>query len=157
MTSLDFDEFTALQKALDVSKHLALPIFIYVVGGLAGISRYMRQSMIEVFKKPFILTARAKGLPQRIIIVRHALKNCLLPIITLLGLSLPALISGSVIIESIFALPGMGSLFFEAVNTRDIKVVMGILTIGAILTMLGNLCADIAYAYVDPRIRYKKS
>jgi len=157
LTSLDFDEFTTLQKVIDVSKHLALPIFIYVVGGLAGISRYMRQSMIEVFKKPFLLTARAKGLPRRIIIVRHALKNCLLPIITLLGLSLPALISGSVIIESIFALPGMGSLFFEAVNTRDIKVVMGILTIGAILTMLGNLCADIAYAYVDPRIRYKKS
>ena len=156
ITSLDFENFSLFEKISDISKHLTLPIFIFVFGGLAGISRYMRQSMIETLNKPFILTARAKGLPQHRIVYHHALKNSLLPIITLLGLSIPGLISGSVIIESIFAIPGMGRLFFEAVMARDYPVIMGILTIGALLTMLGNLIADISYAFADPRIRYKK-
>lgn len=156
MTSLDFENFNILGKIIDILKHLALPVFIYVFGGLAGISRYMRQSMIQTLNKPYILTARAKGLSQNVIIYKHALRNSLLPIITLLGLSIPALISGSVIIESIFAIPGMGRLFFEAVMSRDYPVIMGILTIGAILTMLGNLIADISYGYADPRIRYQK-
>ncbi|MEK7224586.1 MAG: ABC transporter permease, partial [Bacteroidota bacterium] len=156
ITSLDFENFSLIEKIFDVSRHLTLPIFIFVFGDLAGISRYMRQSMIETLNKPFILTARAKGLPQRLIVYKHALRNSLLPIITLLGLSIPGLISGSVIIESIFAIPGMGRLFFESVMTRDYPVIMGILTIGAILTMLGNLAADISYAFADPRIRYQK-
>ncbi|MDD5617885.1 MAG: ABC transporter permease [Candidatus Omnitrophica bacterium] len=156
MTSLDFDNFNIMEKIIDISRHLALPVFIYVFGGLAGISRYMRQSMIQTLNKPYILTAKAKGLSQNVIIYKHALRNSLLPIITLLGLSIPALISGSVIIESIFAIPGMGRLFFEAVMSRDYPVIMGILTIGAILTMLGNLIADVCYGYADPRIRYQK-
>ncbi|MFH1622125.1 MAG: ABC transporter permease [Candidatus Omnitrophota bacterium] len=156
MTSLDFENFNLLEKIIDVTRHLFLPIFIFVFGGLAGISRYMRQSMIQTFNKPYILTARAKGLPQQTIVYKHALRNSLLPIITLLGLSIPGLISGSVIIESIFAIPGMGRLFFESVMSRDYPVIMGILTIGAMLTMIGNLTADIGYAYADPRIRYKK-
>lgn len=156
MVSLDFENFSFLDKFLDISRHLMLPVFIFVFGGLAGISRYMRQSMIETLSKPYILSARAKGLPEHAVIYKHALKNSLLPIITLLGLSIPGLISGSVIIESIFAIPGMGRLFFESVMSRDYPVIMGILTIGAVLTMLGNLTADICYAYADPRIRYKK-
>jgi len=154
--SIDFENFNLLEKSLDIVKHLFLPISIFVLGGLAGISRYMRQSMIQTFNKPYILTARAKGLPKHTIIYKHALRNSLLPLITLLGLSIPGLISGSVIIESIFAIPGMGRLFFESVMSRDYPVIMGILTIGAILTMIGNLLADISYAYADPRIRYKK-
>lgn len=156
ITSLDFENFNLFEKIADITKHLVLPISIFVFGGLAGISRYMRQSMIQTLNKPYILTARAKGLSQQTIIYKHALKNSLLPIITLLGLSIPGLISGSVIIESVFAIPGMGRLFFESVMSRDYPVIMGILTIGAILTMLGNLVADICYAYADPRIRYKK-
>jgi len=157
ITSLDFENFSFVEKAIDIIKHLTLPVFIFVFGGLAGISRYMRQSMIETFNKPFVLTAKAKGLPKKTIIYKHVLRNSLLPLITLLGLSLPALISGSVIIESIFAIPGMGRLFFESVMSRDYPVIMGILTIGALLTMLGNFFADVAYAIVDPRIRYGKS
>jgi peptide/nickel transport system permease protein len=156
ITSLDFENFGILEKIVDVFRHLLLPVSIFVFGGLAGISRYMRQSMLLTFNKPYILTAKAKGLPENIIIYKHALRNSLLPIITLLGLSIPGLISGSVIIESVFAIPGMGRLFFEAVMARDYPVIMGILTIGAILTMLGNLVADICYAYADPRIHYQK-
>ena len=157
ITSLDFENFSTVEKIIDITRHLALPVFIFVFGGLAGISRYMRQSMIETFNKPFVLTAKAKGLPQKTIIYKHVLRNSLLPLITLLGLSLPALISGSVIIESIFAIPGMGRLFFESVMSRDYPVIMGVLTIGALLTMLGNFFADVTYAVVDPRIRYGKS
>lgn len=156
ISSLDFENFNLTEKIIDISKHLALPIFIFVFGGLAGISRYMRQSMIETLNKPFILTAKAKGLSENQIVYKHALKNSLLPIITLLGLSIPGLIGGSVIIESVFAIPGMGRLFFESVMSRDYPVIMGILTIGAVLTMLGNLFADIGYAFADPRIRYRK-
>jgi peptide/nickel transport system permease protein len=156
IASLDFESFNLWEKFVDITKHLALPIFIFVFGGLAGISRYMRQSMIQILNKPYILTARAKGLSQHLVIYKHALRNSLLPIITLLGLSIPGLISGSVIIESIFAIPGMGRLFFDSVMSRDYPVIMGILTIGAILTMIGNLLADICYAYADPRIRYRK-
>lgn len=156
ITSLDFENFGFFEKIIDLTRHLVLPIAIFVLGGLAGISRYMRQSMIQTLNKPYILAAKAKGLSQHTIIYKHALRNSLLPIITLLGLSIPGLISGSVIIESVFAIPGMGRLFFESVMSRDYPVIMGILTIGAILTMLGNLLADICYAAADPRIRYKK-
>jgi peptide/nickel transport system permease protein len=156
MTSLDFENFNIVERVIDIIRHLMLPVFVLVFGGLAGLSRYMRQSMIENLNKPYILTARAKGLSQNKIIFKHALKNSLLPIITLLGLSIPGLISGSVIIESVFAIPGMGRLFFESVMSRDYPTIMGILSIGAILTMLGNLIADMSYAYADPRIRYKK-
>jgi len=111
--------------------------------------------MLEVIHQDYIRTARAKGLSERAVIYKHALRNALLPIVTILGLSVPALIGGSVIFESIFAIPGMGRLFYESVMARDYPVIMGGLVIGAILTLLGNLIADITYAYVDPRIRYK--
>ena len=108
--------------------------------------------MIGVIHQDFIRTARAKGLDESAVIYKHALKNAMLPVITLLGLSVPGLIGGSVIFESIFAIPGMGRLFYESVMSRDYPTIMGVLSIGAILTLLGNLLADIAYSYADPRI-----
>jgi len=113
----------------------------------------MRSSMLEVLRQDYILTARAKGLPARTVIFRHAMRNALLPVITLLGLSVPGLIGGSVIIESIFALPGLGQLFYQAVMSRDYPLIMGSLVLGAVLTLLGNLLADMGYGLADPRIR----
>lgn len=157
ITSLDFDALSLLGKIADLARHLALPVFVSAFVGLAGISRYMRTSMLEVLYQDYIRTARAKGLPERAVIYKHALKNALLPIITILGLSVPGLIGGSVIFESIFAIPGMGKLFYDSVMARDYPVIMGILVIGAILTLVGNLLADIVYSYVDPRIRLGES
>ena len=151
--SLEFEKFGALEKIIDVIKHLALPVFVSAFGGLAGISRYMRSNMIHVLRQDYIRTARAKGLKEKDVIYKHALKNALLPVVTILGLSIPGLIGGSVIFESIFSIPGMGRLFYESVMARDYPVIMGVLVIGASLTLLGNLLADVSYAAVDPRIK----
>ncbi len=151
--SLNYDSLTFLGKLLDLSKHLILPVFVSAFGGIAGISRYMRSSMLEVIRQDYITTARAKGLPENKVIYRHALRNALLPIITILGLSVPGLIGGSVIFEQIFSIPGMGRLFWMSVMQRDYPLIMGLLTIGAFLTLLGNMLADLCYALVDPRIR----
>ncbi len=151
--SLDYPSLSFLEKIFDVSKHLILPIFVSAFGGLAGMSRYMRSNMLEVIRQDYITTARAKGLDERTVIFKHALRNALLPVITLLGLSVPGLIGGSVIFETIFAIPGMGQLFYQAVMMRDYPTVMGILVIGAVLTLLGNLLADVMYSWADPRIR----
>jgi peptide/nickel transport system permease protein len=124
-------------------------------GGIAGISRYMRASMLEAMANDYITTARAKGLGEAAVIYRHGLRNALLPLVTILGLSVPGLIGGSVIFETIFGIPGMGQLSYQAIMARDYPVVMGILTISALLTMIGNLAADVCYALVDPRIRVK--
>ncbi len=140
-------------QAVDVGRHLLLPVFISAFGGLAGLSRYMRSSMLNVIRQDYVRTARAKGLPERVVIYKHAMRNALLPVVTILGLSLPGLIGGSVIFESIFGIPGMGRLFFDGVMARDYPVIMGILVIGSVLTLLGNLLADLSYAWVDPRIR----
>ena len=137
----------------DLIRHLILPVLLAAFGGLAGLSRYMRANMLAVIRQDYILTARAKGLSERAVIYRHALRNALLPVITILGLSIPGLIGGSVIFETIFAIPGMGQLFYMAVMARDYPVVMGILFIGAVLTLFGNLIADVFYALADPRIR----
>jgi peptide/nickel transport system permease protein len=153
LTSLNFRQFTLWQKVQDLAAHVTLPVLVAAFGGLAGMSRYMRGNMLEVIRQDYITTARAKGLPERAVIFKHALRNALLPVITILGLSVPGLIGGSVIFESIFAIPGMGQLFFGAVMARDYPLVMGELVIGAVLTLLGNLLADVGYALVDPRIR----
>ncbi len=150
------DLMPPFEKALDVAKHLILPVFVSAFGSLAGLSRYTKTSMMEVLSQEYIRTARAKGLPERVVIYKHALKNALLPVVTILGMSLPSLIGGSVIFESIFAIPGMGFLFYQSVMSRDYPTIMGILVLGAILTLLGNLLADIAYTWVDPRIRYQE-
>ena len=153
LTSMNFDSLGPVDKVLDLAQHLALPILVYTIGSLAGMSRYMRACMLEVLRQDYILTAQAKGLSPRTIIWRHALRNALLPVITLLGLSVPGLIGGSVIIESIFALPGLGQLFYAAVMARDYTMIMGNLVLGAVLTLLGNLLADVCYGLADPRIR----
>ena len=153
LTSLDFPYLSFWGKLVDLAKHLALPVFVFTITGLAGMSRFMRTSMLEVLRQDFILTARAKGLPGHVVIFKHGLRNALLPVITILGLSVPGLIGGSVIIESIFALPGLGQLFYQAVMARDYPLIMGNLVLGAILTLAGNLLADIGYALADPRIR----
>lgn len=153
LTSMDYDMMTPWQKFCDLSMHMALPLLVYTVGGLAGMSRYMRACMLEVMRQDYVLTAQAKGLSRRTVIIRHALRNALLPVITLLGLSIPGLIGGSVIIESIFALPGLGQLFYSAVMARDYTLIMGNLVLGAVLTLLGNVLADVCYGIADPRIR----
>ncbi|MFH1867634.1 MAG: ABC transporter permease [Candidatus Omnitrophota bacterium] len=154
IASLDFDNLSSAGKFFDIAKHLLLPIFVSAFGGLAGMSRYMRSSMLEVLHKDYVRTARAKGLPESTVIYKHALKNAILPIITILGLSIPGLIGGSVIFESVFGIPGMGRLFFESVMGRDYPVIMAALIIGAFLTLIGNILADISYSFADPRIRY---
>jgi peptide/nickel transport system permease protein len=137
----------------DFLSHLLLPILVATFGGLAGFSRYMRQSMLEVVRQDYIQAARAKGLAEHVVIGKHALRNALLPIVTVLGLSLPGLIGGSVIVESIFAIPGMGQLMVQAVFERDYPVIMGNLVIVSTLTLFANLVADLTYSLVDPRIR----
>ena len=156
LASLDFEYYNFWEKALDLARHLILPLFVSCLSGLAGISRYIRQNILEILKTPYIRTAKAKGLSDDALLKKHALPNALLPVVTILGLSIPGLIGGSVIFESIFALPGVGRLFYEAVMARDYAMIMAELVMGAGLTLLGNLFADISYAYVDPRIRYKK-
>jgi len=153
LVSLEHDSLTFLGKALDRARHLVLPVFLSAFTGLAGMSRYMRSNMLEVIRQDYIATARAKGLAERTVVLRHAARNALLPFITILGLSLPGLIGGSVIFESIFAIPGLGQLFYQGVMSRDIPLIMGELVIGAFLTLLGNLLADVGYALADPRIQ----
>lgn len=153
LRSLNYEYMSGGEQLLDLVKHLVLPVFISAFGGLAGLSRYMRANMLEVIRQDYILTARAKGLSERQVIYKHALRNALLPAITILGLSIPGLIGGSVIFETIFAIPGMGQLFYMSVMARDYPTVMGILLIGAVLTLIGNLIADVSYAAADPRIR----
>lgn len=151
--SLDFERLSFAGKIFDVARHMVLPVSIASIGGLAGISRYTRSSVIGIMESDFIRAARAKGLKESDVISKHAVRNALLPVITILGLSVPGLIGGSVILESIFAIPGMGRLFYESVMSRDYPVIMGVLSIGALLTLAGNLSADIAYSAADPRIR----
>jgi peptide/nickel transport system permease protein len=153
LKSLNYEYLPPAAQIWDRISHLILPIFISAFGGLAGMSRYMRSNMLEVIRQDYIITARAKGLSNRQVIFKHALRNALLPVITILGLSIPGLIGGSVIFETIFAIPGMGQLFYASVMARDYPTIMGMLVIGAILTLLGNLIADVSYALADPRIR----
>ncbi|MFP4561548.1 MAG: ABC transporter permease [Thiohalorhabdus sp.] len=149
----EYEQLDLWGKLADRARHLVLPVVVSAFAGIAAFSRYVRSNMLEVIRQDYVLTARAKGLPEGAVIYRHALRNALLPVITLLGLSVPGLIGGSVIFETIFGIPGMGQLFYNAVLMRDYPVVMGILVIGAILTLLGNLLADLAYAWADPRVR----
>lgn len=140
---------------LDRLWHLVLPVICLTYGGLAGLSRYARSGMMEVIRQDYIRTARAYGFSEKTVIWKYALRNSLIPIVTLLATLLPALIAGSFIIESIFTIPGMGKLGFEAILSRDYPLIMGILSISAILTLLGLLLSDLMYAVVDPRIKLR--
>ncbi|MFH1032970.1 MAG: ABC transporter permease [Pseudomonadota bacterium] len=151
--SLNHDQLSTLGQLGDYAWHLLLPVTLSALTSLAGMSRYMRGNMLEVIRQDYITTARSKGLSETVVIYRHALRNALMPVITILGLSVPGLIGGSVIFESIFAIPGMGKLFYDAVMSRDYPLVMGGLVISAVLTLVGNLLADLGYALADPRVR----
>ncbi len=140
---------------LDRAWHYVLPLFCLSYSSFAIMSRYARAGMIEVVRQDYIRTARAYGFPERTVIYRYALRNSLIPIITILGALLPGLIGGSVIIESIFSIPGMGLLFYESIMGRDYSVVMGLFAFTALLTMCGMILSDILYAFVDPRITFK--
>ncbi len=153
ITSTGYNFLPWWDKIANIAKHLIMPVFVAGFGGIAGLSRYLKGNMLEVYRQDYILTARAKGLKERTVIYKHAMKNALIPFITILGLSVPGLIGGSVIIETIFDINGMGRLFYQSVLARDYPTIMGILVIGAVLTLIGNLLADIAYALVDPRLR----
>ncbi len=140
-------------RPLDVLWHMILPVTVLTIGELAAYVRYLRASMIGVLKQNYIRTAKAKGLDEKKIIQRHALKNALLPLITILGLSLPGLFGGAFIIEKIFSWPGMGMLGVNAIFSRDYPLIMGLILFSSFLIMLGNLLADLAYSWADPRIR----
>jgi peptide/nickel transport system permease protein len=138
---------------LDLLHHLIAPALVLALVEVAVWSRYMRASMIDVINQDYIRTARAKGLPEKRVLIRHALRNALLPMITLAGLELPTLLGGALVTETVFTWPGMGRLFLDSLGYRDYPVVMGILMVSALLVLLGNLLADILCAVADPRIR----
>jgi len=139
---------------VDRAAHVVMPVIVVAFGSLTGVARYMRSSMLEVIRQDYVRTARAKGLPEKVVIVKHALRNALLPIVTLLGNELPLLFGGLVVIESIFSWPGIGLLSIRAIFQRDYQIVMAINMMGATLMVLGNFLADLLYVVVDPRIKY---
>ena len=151
--SLDVSGLSGLQLFADRISHLVLPAFVLGVASAAGLARYMRGSMIDVLKEDYIRTARAKGLPERRVLMKHAFRNAAIPIVTIMGLSLPFLLGGAVIVEKIFSWPGMGGLMVDAIYTRDYPVVLAINFVVAVMVILGNLLADTGYALLDPRIR----
>jgi peptide/nickel transport system permease protein len=141
-------------KIKDIAWHLVLPSIVLGLNSTASFMRYTRSSMLEVIKQDYIRTARAKGLKEKTIIYRHAFRNGIIPLITLLGFWIPLLLSGAIVTESIFALPGLGKISVEAAMSRNYPLILGINSILAILTLIGSLVADILYALADPRIRY---
>ena len=149
------ETMTTWEHFLDVLRHIALPMIVYTYGGLAYISRQARSGMLQVLKADFVRTARAKGLSERTVIWKHAVRNGMMPIVTLLGTALPVLLAGSVIIEYIFNIDGFGLLMIKSIFQKDYNVVMGIQLIVAALTLIGLLLTDLIYAAMDPRISYK--
>jgi peptide/nickel transport system permease protein len=139
---------------LDLLRHLALPASVLAIIQVANDSRFMRASMLEVINQDYIRTARAKGLRRRTVVLKHALRNALLPIITNVAITLPSLISGAIITETIFGWPGIGKLFYTALNEQDYPLLQALLMISALGVLVGNLLGDLTYAWVDPRIRY---
>lgn len=152
--SLDYDLLSSGEQVLDRLWHLVLPVFVLGIASAAGTARYMRNRLLEVLSEEYVLAARARGLRERAVILRHAVRNALIPIVTLYGLSLPFLLGGAVLIERVFAWPGMGLLSVEAIGARDYPIILATTMIAAVLVVLGNLLADVAYAVVDPRVSY---
>jgi peptide/nickel transport system permease protein len=155
MTSISYESLGFWGKLGDRLHHLVLPSIALGVSSAAAVARYMRSSMLEVIRQDYIRTARAKGLSERTVILKHALKNALLPIITLFGLYLPFLLSGAVLVEFVFSWPGMGSTIVNAISQRDYPLVMATSFLFAVMVVIGNLIADLLYAVIDPRIRYE--
>jgi peptide/nickel transport system permease protein len=142
---------------LDLAWHLVLPVIVLAVQGIAQYARYIRSTMLEVLSQDYIRTARAKGLADRKVVLRHALRNSLLPLITLMGLDIPQLFVGAVVTEFVFNWPGMGRLFVDSASANDYSILLGILLILSVFVVLGNLVADLAYTWADPRISYESS
>ena len=153
--SIDASEMSTPAWVWDRFRHMILPVICLTYGSLASISRYTRVSMLEVLGQDFLRTARAKGLSEKRVIFVQALRNAMIPIVTVFAMELPGLIGGTIIIEQVFTLPGMGQLTFQAIEARDQFVIMGVVTISAVVTLFGYLMADILYVLVDPRIRYE--
>ncbi len=141
------------ERVADRLHHLALPVLTLTLLAAAGIARYQRSALLDVVRQDFIRTARAKGAAERTVIGRHALRNALLPVITLVGLAVPSLLGGTVFVETVFSWPGMGLLTVEAVGSRDYPLVMASVIVGGVMVAIGNLAADIGYAAADPRMR----
>ncbi len=148
--------YTGWDRVLDVGKHMVMPVMSLVLYFTAVYTRLMRASMLEVLGQDFITTARAKGLSEKIVIFKHALRNALLPVITMIGLQMGALIGGSVLVETVFSWPGIGRLAYEAVFQRDVNVLLGILFISSVVVLVANILVDIAYVLVDPRVEISK-
>ena len=155
MRSFVTEDFTTTEIALDRIWHLMLPSIIMAIHGIASLSRYTRSSMLEVIRQDYIRTAKAKGVSEETVYYKHGLRNALLPTITIFGFMIPGLIGGSIIMETVFAWPGIGQLAYQAILARDYPVLMTLNTIAAVLTLVGNFIADILYGIVDPRIRYE--
>jgi peptide/nickel transport system permease protein len=152
-TGLDADVLTSWGRLVDGLRHLVLPLTTLTLIGIGGVARFTRGAMLDVLAQPFVITARAKGLSPIQVTRRHVARNALIPVITLLGLSLPALFSGAVFVEAVFAWPGMGRRLVEAVQARDYPVVMAATALSAVLVVLGNLLADLGVGWIDPRVR----
>ncbi len=152
--SMNYEDLTFIGKMLDRAWHLVLPVFVMGIAGAAGTARYMRSRLLEVLNEEYITAARARGFREKTVIMKHALRNAMIPIVTIYGMSLPFLLGGATIIETIFAWPGMGRMTVSAVGGRDYPIIMATVMIAAVLTVLGNLLADITYAAVDPRVSY---
>ncbi len=150
MTSVDISGFLLGDRIV----HLILPVTTGAVGWIAWYSRFLRSSMLDINHQDYLRTARAKGLPERAVIFKHALRNALIPLITLLALDLPYIFTGAVFVEMLFSWPGMGRLYYQAALQRDYPLLMAVLIISAAIIILSNLLADILYAYLDPRVRY---
>ena len=153
MRTFGLESASELRQAMDRLWHLAIPALIAALGGIAVLSRYVRSQMLEVVTQDYVRTARAKGLPEDRVIYRHALRNALLPFVTLFGFLIPGLIGGSVIVEQIFAWPGLGRLGYDAIMARDFPLIVTINFFAAALTLAGTFLSDVLYAVVDPRIR----
>jgi peptide/nickel transport system permease protein len=154
MTSDNFDSLSTAGKAWDMLKHAILPMTCFTYPSLAYYSRFVKANMQEVIRQDYIRTARAKGVPYGRVIWHHAFRNTLIPLVTLVGLTLPSLLGGAVILEQMFSWPGMGRLYFEAIGQRDYETIMGLTLMFSVLTLAGQLLADILYAVVDPRVTY---
>lgn len=145
--------YTGLAYALDVGKHMILPTIVLTIGSLASLVRYIRNSMLEVVKQDYIRTARSKGLSEKVVIYRHAFRNALIPIVTLIGIWIPTLFTGAIITERVFVWPGIGRVLYQGVIMRDYNIVMTLNMFFAIMMLMGNLLQDIGYALVDPRVK----
>ncbi len=152
--SMDYEFLSFWGKVGDRVWHLVLPVFVMGIASAAGTARYMRNKLLEVLSEDYVIAARARGFTERSVILKHALRNALIPIITIYGLSLPFLLGGATIVETIFAWPGMGRLAVAGVAGRDYPLIMATMLIAAVLTVMGSLLADITYAWVDPRVSY---